>query len=580
MADHQTISRNTQPQLIAPYGGELTDLMVGPAERPELLALAVSLPSLQLSARSLCDLELLAIGAFSPLATFLGEADYRPVVQEMRLADGRLFPIPISLPVPDDFSVRTGSELALRDQQNELVAILTVDEIYPWDLAEAARNVFGTEDVRHPLFAEMHGWGRRNLSGRLRVLQLRRAEGFAELRLTPREVRERLLALGNADVVAFQTRNPLHRAHEEMTRRAAAAVNGTLLLHPAVGMTKPGDIDHYSRVRTYQLLTERYLDPTRTLLALLPIAMRMAGPREAVWHALIRRNYGANHFIVGRDHASPGLDSTGHPFYAPDAARLLVEEHSPELGVRVIPFDELVYLPDEDRYEERSKIRAGLPSRSLSGTQVREDFLAPGIPLPDWFTRPEIAAELQRAYPPRHQQGVCVWFTGLSCAGKSTIAGILTTLLLAAGRRVTLLDGDVVRTLLSKGLGFSKEDRDLNIRRVGYVAAEVVRHGGVAVCATVSPYRATRNEVRQMVGANNFVEVFVDTPLAVCEDRDTKGMYARARRGEVKQFTGIDDPYEAPLNAEVVLDRRDTSAEESARVIYDNLNERGFLNVR
>lgn len=572
-----SISRPAGPRLISPFGGDLVDLIVSDDERTELLREAASLPSLQLSQRSVCDLELLATGAFSPLNSFMNEADFHRVVNEMRLADGYLFPIPVTLPVQDDAPVQIGQDLALRDQQNELLAILTVEAIYPWDLADTVRSALGTQDVRHPLVAEMHGWGRRNISGRLRVLQLPRADGFAELRFTPRQVRERLQKLGNADVVAFQTRNPMHRAHEEMTRRAAEAVNGTLLLHPAVGMTKPGDIDHYSRVRTYQILTERYFDQARTLLALLPLAMRMAGPREAVWHALIRRNYGANHFIVGRDHASPGLDSTGKPFYGPDAARHLAEEHSAELGVKVMAFEEMVYLPDEERYEERSRIPTGATFHALSGTQVREEYLAAGVPLPDWFTRPEIAAELQRAYPPRHEQGVCVWFTGLSCAGKSTIAGILTTLLLASGRRVTLLDGDVVRTLLSVGLGFSKADRDLNIRRVGYVATEVVRHGGVAVCATVSPYRATRNEVRNLVGVNNFVEVFVDTPLDVCEDRDNKGMYSRARRGEITNFTGVDDPYEAPLHAEVVLDQVDATAEENARAVLVKLKNLGFI---
>jgi sulfate adenylyltransferase len=522
-------------------------------------------------------LELLAAGGFSPLTTFMGEADYRRVVREMRLADGQLFPMPITLPVVAGTPFQVGQQVALRDQQNELLGVLTIDEIYPWEPAEFARSVLGTEDPRHPLVAEMHQWGRLNLSGRLRILRLPRVEGFAELRLTPRQVREALAHLGHQNVVAFQTRNPMHRVHEELTRRAAESVDGTLLLHPAVGMTKPGDIDHYSRVRTYQLVTERYFDRDRVLLALLPLAMRMAGPREAVWHALIRRNYGANHFIVGRDHASPGVDSTGQPFYHPDAARELAEQHAEELGITVVPFEELVYLPEQDRYEEVSRVPAGAPVRNLSGTEVREQYLERGIPLPPWYTRPEVAAVLQRAYPPRHEQGICVWFTGLSGAGKSTIAGLLTSQLLAAGRRVTLLDGDVVRTLLSSGLGFSKADRDLNIRRIGFVASEIVRHGGVAICAAVSPYRAARNEVREMVGRDNFVEVFVDTPLSVCEERDTKGMYARARRGEVKNFTGIDDPYEAPVGAEVVLDGDRTPAEESARRVFSKLKELGFL---
>lgn len=353
-----------------------------------------------------------------------------------------------------------------------------------------------------------------------------------------------------------------------------AQVDGVLLLHPVVGLTKPGDIDHYTRVRTYKVLAERYYDQGRILLALLPLAMRLAGPREALWHALIRRNYGANHLIVGRDHASPGTDSSNQPFYGPYDAQQLVEQFSEELGVNVIPFQELVYLAEADRYEEASKATNGI---TLSGTHVREDYLNQGRELPDWFTRSEVAKIPKDAYPPRHRQGVCVWFTGLSGAGKSTTAEILTELLLEHGRQVTLLDGDVVRTHLSKGLGFNKEDRDINIRRIGFVASELVRHGGVTICAAVSPYRTTRNDVRNMIGADRFIEVFVDTPLGICEQRDTKGIYAKARRGEIEHFTGIDDPYEVPVNPEITLDTVSQTAEENARMIVTHLVERGVI---
>jgi sulfate adenylyltransferase len=353
-----------------------------------------------------------------------------------------------------------------------------------------------------------------------------------------------------------------------------AQVDGVLLLHPVVGLTKPGDVDHFTRVRTYKVLAEQYYDKERILLALLPLAMRMAGPREALWHALIRRNYGANHLIVGRDHASPGIDSQNRPFYGPYDAQHLVEQFSEELGVKVLPFQELVYLAEGDRYEEASTAVNGI---TLSGTQVREEYLNQGRELPEWFTRAEVAQILKEAYPPRHRQGVCIWFTGLSGAGKSTTAEILTELLLEHGRQVTLLDGDVVRTHLSKGLGFSKEDRDTNIRRIGFVASELVRHGGVAVCAAVSPYRVTRNDVRNMLGPDRFIEVFVDTPLEVCEERDTKGIYAQARRGEIKHFTGIDDPYEAPHSPEITLDTESQPAEENARRILISLMEQGFV---
>lgn len=557
-----------------PYGGSLVDLRVPTDQLAELKAYAGRLSSIQISERSLCDLQLLATGAFSPIDRFVGELDHQRILDEMRIGSGHLFPIPVTLPVNASPELRLDHDIALRSSKNELLAILTIEEIYEWNHAEAARKVFGTEDPKHPLVAEMQGWGKLNLSGRLQVLQLPRYYDFQELRLTPAEVRARLEELGRPNVVAFQTRNPLHRAHEELTKRAMAQVDGVLLLHPVVGLTKPGDVDHFTRVRTYKVLAEHYYDQKQILLALLPLAMRLAGPREALWHALIRRNYGANHLIVGRDHASPGTDSQNRPFYGPYDAQLLVEQFSEELGVKVLPFQELVYLPESDRFEEASKAAKGM---TLSGTQVREEYLDRGRELPAWFTRPEVAQILKEAYPPRHEQGVCVWFTGLSGSGKSTTAEVLTELLLEHGRQVTLLDGDIVRTNLSKGLGFSKEDRDSNIRRIGFVASELVRHGGATICAAVSPYRATRNDVRNMVGTDRFIEVFVDTPLEVCEQRDTKGIYAKARRGEIENFTGIDDPYEPPINAEITIETESRSPEDNARLLLDYLINEGFL---
>ncbi|MCX7682497.1 MAG: bifunctional sulfate adenylyltransferase/adenylylsulfate kinase [Anaerolineae bacterium] len=563
--------------LIPPYGGRLVNLLVAPEEVEELKAYASRLPSLQLSERAVCDLELLAVGGFSPLDRFMGREDHQRVLDEMRLASGHIFPIPVTLPVSPEVDLHLDQDVALRDAKNELLAVMTVEEIYEWELQEVAAKVFGTLDLRHPLVAEMHRWGKLNVSGRLRVLQLPKHYDFRELRLTPEQTRARLEALGRCNVVAFQTRNPLHRVHEELTKRAIEEVDGVLLLHPVVGMTRPGDVDHYTRVRTYMALAARYYEPDRILLALLPLAMRLAGPREALWHAVIRRNYGANYLIVGRDHAGPGNDSQGRPFYGPYDAQEMVARYSEELGVRMIPFRTFVYLPDEGRYEEISRVPAGVRTAAISGTQVRDEYLNNGKKLPSWFTRPEVAEILAESYPPRHKQGVCVWFTGLSGAGKSTTAEVLTVLLQEHGRQVTLLDGDVVRTHLSKGLGFSREDRDTNIRRIGFVASEIVRHGGVVLCAAVSPYRATRNDVRNMVGQDHFVEVFVDTPLEVCEQRDTKGLYARARRGEIKGFTGIDDPYEPPENPEIVLDTLTHTPEENARLILDYLIARGFV---
>jgi sulfate adenylyltransferase len=566
--------------LISPYGGRLIDLCAPSEAITELKEYASSLPSLHISERAVCDLELLASGAFSPLDRFMGKADYQRVLNEMRLSSGYIFPIPITLPVEARKDLRLDSDIALRNSKNELLGVMSIEDIYEWDRDELARQVFGTKDLRHPLVAEMHGWGQYNMAGRLQVLKLPPHYDFQELRLTPAQTRARLESFGRVNVVAFQTRNPLHRVHEELIKRAIEEKDGALLLHPVVGLAKPGDVDHYSRVRTYKALADCYFDMRRTLLSLLPLAMRMAGPREALWHALIRRNHGANYLIVGRDHASPGLDSTGKPFYGPYDAQELVERFSEELGIAAVPFSELVYLPDEDRYEQVSKVTAQTRTASISGTQVREEYLNRGRLLPEWFTRPEVAEILAETYPPRHRQGVCVWFTGLSGAGKSRTAEILVMLMLEHGRPVTLLDGDIVRTHLSQGLGFGKEDRDVNIRRIGFVASEIVRHGGVAICSAISPYRATRNDVRNMVGIGRFVEVFVDTPLEVCEERDTKGLYAKARRGEIKNFTGIDDPYEPPRHAEIVLDTVNHTPEENARWILDYLVAQGFVRGR
>ena len=563
-------------QLIEPFCGPLVDLTISPQTREEALAEAAGLPSVQISERSVCDLELLATGAFSPLSGFMGKADYESVLASMRLADGRLFPIPITLPVDKFDGLALNKKIALRDSRNDLLAILTIEEIFEWSRDEFAENVLGTRDARHPLVAEIQHWGRLNLAGRLQVIDLSRHADFKSLRLSPKQTREALAALGRANVVAFQTRNPIHRAHEELTRTAMEAADASLLLHPVVGLTKPGDVDYFTRVRTYRILTDKYYDASRTVLALLPLAMRMAGPREALWHAIIRRNYGASHFIVGRDHASPGVDSHGTPFYRAAAAQEFALQHADEIGVKMMCYDEMVYVPEEGRYVERSE--AGeKKTMSLSGTQIREEYLGNSKPLPAWFTRREVAEILAESYPAPGKRGVCLWFTGLSGAGKSATAEALTVALAEHGRRVTLLDGDVVRTHLSKGLGFSKADRDTNIRRIGFVASEIVRHGGVAVCAAVSPYRAARNEVRQMFGADRFIEIFVDTPLNVCEERDTKGMYARARRGEISGFTGIDDPYEKPESAEITLQTVNRSIDDNVKTILDHLVSKGSV---
>lgn len=561
--------------LIAPYGGSLVNLIQTDQTLTTLIAKAQTLPSITISDRALFDLELLAAGGFSPLNAFMSQADFKSVVSDMRLANGTLFPIPITLPIDDPPPL--DSEVALRDGRNNLLAVMQVAEIYPWNRDETALGVCGTRDDRHPLVAEMAGWGKYNISGPIQALPLPQHPDFRELRLSPAQTRSALQRRAAPNVVAFQTRNPLHRAHEELTKRAMNSLNATLLLHPVVGITKPGDTDHYTRVRIYKTLIQNHYDQSRALLALLPLAMRMAGPREALWHAIIRRNFGANHIIIGRDHAGPGADSNGKPFYHPFAAQELAAEYARETGVKPALFSEMVYVPSQNKYMETSELDAATPTLSISGTQAREDYLNAGKPLPEWFTRPEVAEILAEAYPPKFRQGVCLWFTGLSGAGKTTTADALNSALMEYGRAVTLLDGDVIRTNLSKGLGFSREDRDANVLRIAFVAAEVVRHGGIALCAAISPYSSTRALIRSRFPQAQFAEVFVDAPLSVCESRDVKGLYTMARAGEITGFTGIDDPYEAPLNPEITLDTAANSVDKNVALIINHLKAQGYL---
>jgi sulfate adenylyltransferase len=568
-------------KLISPYGGKkLVDLVASGKEREELLARAAKLPSIKISMRNLCDLELLATGGFSPLDRFMDKTDYERVLHEMRLSDGTLFPLPITLTVDPKELPTVGEDIVLRNANNDVIAVMTLDEVYHWDAETEAALAYGSTDSKHPMVSEMARWNKVCISGPLKVVNLPKYYDFIELRRTPAQVREMLENMGHDNVVAFQTRNPLHRIHEELTKRAAAQVGGSLIIHPVVGMTKPGDVDHYTRVRIYKALVDNYYDKKSTLLSLLPLAMRMAGPKEALLHAIIRRNHGANHFIVGRDHAGPGKDSTGKPFYGPYDAQDIMKKYEHEIGVKMIPFEELVYLPDEKRYVEGKDVPQGAKTLNISGTQVRDDYLTQGKLLPDWFTRPETAEILREMYPPRHKQGFCIWFTGLSGSGKSATTQVLTSLLLERGREIAILDGDVVRTHLSKGLGFSKEDRDTNIMRIGFVAGEIVHASGTVICAAISPYRATREEARKMVG-ENFVEVYMDTPVEVCEQRDVKGLYAKARQamqdGKPMGFTGVDDPYEPPIEPEIALKGYGASPEENARKIVAYLEEQGFL---
>lgn len=571
-----TVSKDSV--LVSPYGGKLINLVTTGEEREAIREKANRYPSIQISDRALHDLELLAVGGYSPLDRFMGKADYQRVLTEMRLSDGTLFPMPITLTINKEDLPTREEWIALRDSRNYLIAAMRIEEVFTWDPVREARLVLGSTDTRHPLVSEMEQWGDLCISGELKIINLPVYYDFVNIRRTPAETRTLLNEMGNDNVVAFQTRNPMHRVHEELTKLAAAEVGGSLLIHPVVGMTKPGDVDHFTRVRVYKALQSNYYDQKNTVLSLLPLAMRMAGPREAVWHAIIRRNYGANHFIVGRDHAGPGNDSAGKPFYGPYEAQEMMKQYEGEIGVKMVPFQWMVYLPDDQIYVPADQVPEGARVSTISGTQVREEYLAKGNLLPEWFTRKETAEILAEVHPPKHKQGLCLWFTGLSGCGKSTIASALIPMLMEHGRQASVLDGDVVRTHLSKGLGFSKEDRDTNIMRIGFVAGEIARHNGTVICAAISPYRATRNEARKMSGDDRFVEIWVNTPLEVCEQRDIKGLYAKARRGEIKGFTGIDDPYEEPRNAEIVLNTVDTTPDENARFIIGYLTERGLIN--
>jgi sulfate adenylyltransferase len=570
-------------RLNAPHGGDLVDLIVPEEERARLQEESIAWPSWDLTPRQMCDLELLLCGAFSPLTGFMNRADYESVCDGLRLTDGTLWPLPITLDVPRELAsqLAAGSKLALRDPEGVMLAALEVEETWELDAASEASRVYGTTDRKHPAVA--YAFDRSNpvlVGGRVLGIQMPWHYDFAALRATPRDVRRRFERLGWRKIVAFQTRNPMHRAHFELTLRAAREVEANLLIHPVVGLTKPGDVDHYTRVRCYRSLVERY--PRNTaMLALLPLAMRMGGPREALFHAIIRKNYGCSHLIVGRDHAGPGDDSQGKPFYGPYDAQELLRQHAEELGIEMVPFRMVVYVEDKDAYYPVDEVPEGTRTLNISGTELRQR-LAQGQELPEWFTFPEVAEELRRTHPPRARQGFTVFFTGLSGSGKSTVANSLRVKLLEmGGRPVTLLDGDVVRKNLSSELGFSKEHRDLNIRRIGFVASEITKNGGIAICAPIAPYDSVRKDVRADVEpGGGFILVHVATPLEVCEQRDRKGLYAKARAGILKQFTGISDPYEEPEDADVVLDTTDLTPDETAQQIILHLEHEGYIGAQ
>jgi sulfate adenylyltransferase len=569
--------------LIPPHGGELIDL-IAPAERSaELKAHSREWPSWDLTARQICDLELLLSGGFSPLRGFMTRADYEGVCHNMRLKSGVIWPMPITLDVTEAFAktLKPGSsKIALRDPEGVMLAVLSVEDVWQPDRTAEAKAVFNSTSTAHPgadyAMNKSNPW---YVGGRLEGLQMPSHYDFRALRLTPAELRAEFARLGWRRLVAFQTRNPMHRAHVELTFRAAKQVEANLLINPSVGMTKPGDVDYFTRVRCYQLLLSKF--PAGTVkLSLLPLAMRMGGPREAIWHALIRKNHGVTHFIVGRDHAGPGKDTDGKPFYGPYEAQELFKKHEADIGVTMVPFNMMVYLEDQDQYVPDNEVQKDARVLNISGTELR-DRLNQGRDIPSWFTYPEVVQELRRSFPPRHKQGVTIFFTGLSGSGKSTIANVLLTKFLeTGGRPVTILDGDLVRKHLSSELGFSKEHRDINIRRIGYVASEITKNGGIAICAPIAPYDATRKAVRGMIEpVGGFILVHIATSVETCEQRDRKGLYAKARAGILKEFTGISDPYEEPKDADVVINTADLSPEEAAQQIILHMEREGFIGV-
>ena len=566
--------------LTDPHGGSITELFAG-SERVEILKNeSVNFPSITLTARQLCDLELLLCGGFSPLKGFLNQRDYDGVLEHMRLSCGTLWPIPITLDISeaDVHRIDGHNHIALRDLTGVLLAVLHAGDLWKPDKEEEAEKVFGTASIAHPAVAYlMDRAGAYYLGGDLEGIRMPPHYDFLDLRHTPRQLRKKFQSYGYSQIVAFQTRNPMHRAHKELTDRAAKEVDAHLLIHPVVGMTKPGDIDHYTRVRSYKRLLE-YYPKGQASLSLLPLAMRMGGPREALWHAIIRKNYGCTHLIVGRDHAGPGTREDGTPFYGAYAAQELLQAHTKELEMEVVPFRLMVYVPASDAYKPIDEVAADEETLNISGTRLRS-MLSAGEEIPGWFSYPGVIEELQKTYPARGQQGFAVFLTGFSGSGKSTIANALQARLLELlSCPVSLLDGDVVRTYLSKGLGFSKSDRSTNVQRIGYVASEIVKHRGVVICAPIAPYAEDRAMNRRRIEREGgYIEVFVDAPLEVCERRDVKGLYAKARAGMIKGFTGIDDPYEIPETPEVVCRTDRETVEESTELVIRKLRASKFL---
>ena len=566
--------------MIKPHGETLVSFHLSADELSEYSELSNNISSLTLSLKQQCDLEMISNGAFSPLSTFNNQKDYEEILLNNKLSNGLVWPIPIVLDVPDQFlkSLDKNEYISLRNTEGFLLAILKVKEFWAPNKKEEANLVFKSNDLNHPGVDYLFNHTNNNyISGELVPIHENKYFDFTHLRKSPQEVRDFFRLNNWKDVIAFQTRNPMHRAHYELTKLAMDEHNSKLLIHPVIGMSKPGDIDHFTRVKCYQHII-KYYPENSVELSLINLAMRMAGPKEALWHAIIRKNYGCNRIIIGRDHAGPGVNAEGKPYYQPYDAQELIAQYQEELEIKMVPFKEMVFAKNKKTYLPLDKIEQDDLIEKLSGTQFKE-LLQQRTEIPTWYSFPEVIHELRKRFPKLHNQGLTVFFTGLSGAGKSTLANaIMYKLMETEDRPITLLDGDIVRQHLSSELGFSKEDRDIHVKRIGYVASEITKHGGVAICAPIAPYSNTRKVVRNMIDeVGSFVEIHVATPLSVCEERDTKGLYKQARAGKILDFTGVSDPYEEPENPEITVDTSDITVEESSALILDKLRSLKLL---
>ena len=536
--------------------------------------------------RLLCDLELLLNGAFNPLTGFMKEKDYNSVVENYRLANGEVWPIPIVYTINDDEIDKYSSHktIILKDKTNLPLAHFHIEEIYKPDIEKECKGVYGTNDDNHPYVKILQS--RPNvhyIGGRVEKINLPSHFDFNSLRLTPDKVKKMKEERGIKNLVGFQTRNPMHKCHFELVKYALKQVgepNTAALVHPVVGITQECDIDYYSRVKCYKKIMKHF-DENEGILSLLTLSMRMGGPREALFHALIRKNYGCTHFIVGRDHAGPSYKTKeGKKFYGDYDAHELLGRLKDEIGIDVIVAKAIMYVKELGEYRCEDELKGGETCMHISGTEQRR-LLRAGEDIPEWFSFKEVVSELKQVYKPNIKKGFCIYLVGLSGSGKSLLASTLNEALneKLSGRVVSILDGDVIRQNISKGLGFSKNDRSTNVRRIGYVASEIVKHGGVCIAANIAPYDNDRLVNRQLIEeSGGYFEIHVDTSLNKCEERDIKGLYKKAREGVIKEFTGISDPFEKPSRADLTLDNSNIEQiSKNVNKILDLIKKEGYL---